>query len=140
MHAKRILTVAGAILLLTASTVVSADEKKEYTAPGATKDVILHQQGLAAGENLEARVIRFTLPAGYTGGRHYHTGDLIVYVQSGSITAETESGTRTYKAGEAFYEIPGEVMRGVNESADEDTVLVVFQVGAQGEPLMVEAE
>lgn len=140
MQAVRIIAVAGAIFALTASTIVSADEKKEYTAPGATKDVVLHQQGLAAGENLEARVIRFTFPTGFQGGRHYHTGDLIVYVQSGSITAETESGTRTYKAGEAFYEIPGEVMRGINESADEDTVLVVFQVGEQGEPLMVEAE
>lgn len=140
MHAKPILTIAGAILVLTASTVVSADEKKEYTAPGATKDVVLHQKGLAGGENLEARVIRFTLPAGFKGGRHYHTGDLIVYVQSGSLTAETENGTRTYEAGEAFYEIPGEVMRGVNENADVDTVLIVFQVGAQGEPLMVEAE
>lgn len=140
MQLVRIAAAAGSIFVLTAATMVSAEEKQEYTAPGATKEVVLHQQGLAAGDNFEARVIRFTFPAGFKGGRHYHTGDLIVYVQSGSITAETESGTRTFNAGEAFYEIPGQVMRGTNESADEDTVLVVFQVGVQGEPLMVEAE
>lgn len=140
MEALRTGFAAAAIALLTTTTLVSADEKKEYTAPGAEKEVILHQQGLAAGDTLEARVIRFNFPAGFQGGRHYHTGDLIVYVQSGSITAETESGTKTYQAGEAFYEIPGQVMRGTNDSTDEDTVLIVFQVGAQGEPLMVEAE
>lgn len=140
MQAVRIAFTAGAIALLATSTMVSADEKKEYTAPGADKKVLLHQLGLAAGDTLEARVIRFNLPAGFQGGRHYHTGDLIVYVQSGSLTAETDNGTKTYQAGEAFYEIPGEVMRGTNDSTDEDTVLIVFQVGAQGEPLMVEAE
>jgi len=131
---------AGVIALLATTTLVRGDEKKEYTAPGAGQDVILHQQGLAAGDTLEARVIRFNLPAGFQGGRHYHSGDLIVYVQSGSITSETESGTKTYHAGEAFYEIPGQVMRPRNDSTDEETVLIVFQVGAQGEPLMVEAE
>jgi quercetin dioxygenase-like cupin family protein len=140
MQAVRIAAAAGAVALLAASATVSADEKQEYKAPGATKDVLLHQMDLAAGDNLEARVIRFTLPAGYKGGRHYHTGDLIVYVASGSLTSETANGTRTYKAGEAFYEIPGEVMRGVNESTDEETVLLVFQVGQQGEPLMVQSE
>lgn len=140
MQPLRIAAIAGAIAVLAISTTVSAEEKKEYTAPDAQKEVLLHQLGLAAGDKLEARVIRFTLPAGFQGGRHYHTGDLIVYVESGSLTAETENGTKTYQAGEVFYEIPGEVMRATNDSTDEEIVLIVFQVGAQGEPLMVEAE
>lgn len=118
----------------------AGEQKEEYKAPGASKEVLLHQQGLAAGDLLEARVIRFDVPAGHVGGRHYHTGDLIVYVQSGSLTAETENGTKTYKAGEAFYETPGEVMRANNKNTAENTVLVIFQVGVQGEPLMVKAE
>ena len=140
MQPLRIAAIAGAIAVLAISTMVSAEEKKEYTAPEAQKEVLLHQLGLAAGDKLEARVIRFTLPAGFQGGRHYHTGDLIVYVESGSLTTEMENGTKTYQAGEVFYETPGEVMRGTNDSTDEETVLIVFQVGAQGEPLMVEAE
>jgi quercetin dioxygenase-like cupin family protein len=140
MYPVRIATIAGTIALLAMTAVAGAEEKKEYKAPGATTEQILHQSGLAAGEKLEAKVIRVTMPAGYQGGKHYHTGDLVVYVQSGSLTAESAEGTRTYGAGEAFYEIPGQTMRAVNKSAGEDTVLVVFQVGKQGEPLMVKAK
>ena len=136
----RIAAAVGTVAFISSVGVLSAQETKEYTAPGATKRELIHQKGLAAGENLEARTIRFELPPGHQGGRHHHPGDLIVYIESGSLTVELEDGTRTYHAGEAFYETPGQVMRATNESTSEDTVLVVFQVGTQGEPLMIKAE
>ncbi len=120
---------------------VAADEgKEEYTAPGATKTVLKEQIGLASGDDLEMRAIRFELPAGFVGGRHYHTGDLMVYVQSGALEVETADGSRTVKAGEVYYETPGEAMVGKNAMADGETVLIVFQVGHQGEPLMVKVK
>lgn len=142
LQARRIAWAGAAAVLLAASTTMAGAEekKKEYTAPEATIQPILRQVGLAAGDKLEAKLIRVEFPAGYQGGRHYHSGDLVVYVQSGSLTSETAKGTRTYTAGEAFYETPGEVMRAVNRSADENTVLIVFQVGVQGEPLMIDAD
>ena len=62
------LALIAATALLSVSVGVSAGDKEEYTAPGASKDVLLHQQGLAAGEQMEARVIRFDLPPGHEGG------------------------------------------------------------------------
>ena len=139
-RAARIAAAVGTVAFLSTVSLLSAQETNEYKAPGATKTEMIHQMGLAAGENLEARAIRFELPPGHQGGRHHHPGDLIVYIESGSLTVELEDGTRTYHAGEAFYETPGQVMRATNESTSEDTVLVVFQVGTQGEPLMIKAE
>ena len=130
----------GTVALVSSVGVLGAQETQEYKAPGASKTELIHQKGLAAGEALEARAIRFELPPGYQGGRHHHPGDLIVYVESGSLTVELDDGTHIYSAGQAFYETPGQVMRGSNESTSESTVLVVFQVGTQGEPLMVKAE
>jgi quercetin dioxygenase-like cupin family protein len=138
--AKGFWTAAAAAALLFVSADVSADEKQEYKVTGAEQTELVYQQGLAAGDQFEARMIRFDLPPGYQGGKHYHTGDIFVYVQSGSLTSETANGTKTYKAGEAFYETPGEVMQPRNQSAEENTVLIVFQVGKPGEPLMVKAE
>ena len=135
-----LIAAVAATALLSNISAPSAEEKKEYQAPGAKKEMLLHQVGLAAGDQLEARVIRFDLPAGHQGGRHHHTGDLIVYIQSGTLSVETSGGTQTYMAGEAFYETPGQVMRAENKSTSDNTVLIVFQVGAQGEPLMVKAE
>ncbi|RDD62708.1 cupin domain-containing protein [Ferruginivarius sediminum] len=118
----------------------AAEEMEEYTAPEAEKTVLESRTDLASGADLEARVIKFTLPADHKGGRHYHTGDLFVYVEKGELTVFLESGEKTVKAGEAFYEIPGQTMHAENMSADEEVELIVFQVGKKGEPLMVKAD
>lgn len=64
----------------------------------------------------------------------------MVYVQSGALEVETAAGRHTVKAGEVYCETPGEAMLGSNASADGKTVLIVFQVGRQGESLMVKVE
>ncbi len=113
---------------------------EEYTAPKAEKVVLLKQDGLAAGSGLEANAIHFKLPPGFKGGRHYHTGDVFVYVLSGSLTVVTDEGTRTINAGELYYEIPGMKMIGENLSADSSAELLVIQVGPKGEPIMIKAD
>jgi quercetin dioxygenase-like cupin family protein len=106
----------------------------------AEKATIVDQEGLASSAGLAAKMIRLTLPAGYVGGRHYHTGDVFVYIESGALNVETAAGTTTYKSGEGFYETPGQKMVGSNGAADAETVIVVFQVGPKGEPLMMKAD
>jgi quercetin dioxygenase-like cupin family protein len=130
-----------ALALTVMPIAVSADQSgEEYTAPKAEKAVLLKQDGLAAGSGLEANAIHFKLPPGFKGGRHYHTGDVFVYVLSGSLSIETDEGTRTINAGEAYYEIPGMKMIGENLSADSSTEILVIQVGPKGEPMMVKAD
>lgn len=118
---------------------IAAAGGEEYK-PRADKEVLHTQKSLASGSHLEANAFRFTLPAGYTGGRHYHTGDVFVYIQSGELTVETGDGTRTYEAGELYYETPNEPMLVGNVSSSEKTVIVVLQVGKQGEPVMIKSE
>lgn len=141
MSIRRLALAIGVVPLVAMSgAVLAAEKKEEYTAPEAKTEQILHQMGLAAGEKLEAKLIRFDIPPGFQGGRHSHSGDLVVYVLQGSVNRETAKGPRTFTAGQAFYEVPGEVMSASNQSTDEETVLLVFQVGVQGEPLMVKAD
>ncbi len=134
-------------LLLAVAGIIAAEpgwagEKKrqEYTAPKAEKTVLHKQSALASGEGLEANVIRFSFPPGYEGARHYHTGDLFVYVQSGTLTVETAAGKQSFKSGELYYETPNAPMLARNISTSEATVLVVFQVGKKGEPIMIKTD
>lgn len=112
---------------------------QEYK-PKVEKATIVDREGLASGAGLAAKMLRLTLPAGYVGGRHYHTGDVFVYIESGAFVVETDAGTTTYKSGEGFYETPGRKMVGSNGAANVETVIVVFQVGPKGEPLMMKVE
>jgi quercetin dioxygenase-like cupin family protein len=120
--------------------VQAAEEKKEYTAPQTEKTVLESRSDLASGADIEARVVKFMIPAGYKGERHYHTGDLFVYVLKGEMKVFLEDGEKVVKAGEVFYEIPGQVMHAENLNSDEGAEIIVFQIGKKGEPLMVEAD
>ncbi len=115
-----------------------ASATDEYKSK-AQKTSLLHRK-LDSGEDLEARVIRFDFPPGYVGGKHYHPGDVIVYVQKGSFTVEVGGETHTFEAGEVYPEIPNVSMLARNGSATEETTIIVFQVGKVGEPVMVKAD
>lgn len=115
-------------------------DKVEYTAPQAKKAALNKQVGLASDSGLEANVIRFEVEPGFEFSRHYHTGDVFVYVESGALAVETANGREVIQAGEAYYETPNLEMTAANPSASEKAVLVVFQVGGKGEPIMVRAD
>ena len=137
---KTVCAVLSIFALALTAVPAAGQSGEEYTAPKAEKTALLKQVGLAAGSGLEANAIHFKLPPGFKGGRHYHTGDVFVYVLSGALSVETEKGTRTINAGEVYYEIPGMKMIGENLSTDTSTEILVIQVGPQGEPMMIKAE
>ncbi len=83
----------------------------------------------------------FEIPPGYVGGKHFHLGQVFVYVLEGEITLEMEGDAPlTLKPGELFQEPLGRVMRGKNLSADDAVKIVVFQIGEEGKPMMVKVE
>lgn len=124
---------------LLSATVMGGETSKEYVPADAEQEVLANQTGLASGQSLEAKVVRFRVGPGFRTARHYHTGDVFVYVRSGQLRIETDEGERIVQAGQVYYEIPNQPMVGANVSATEDAEIVIFQVGRTGEPMMIEA-
>jgi quercetin dioxygenase-like cupin family protein len=132
-------TVIMGAVAVTAGHHASAGTKKEVYESKAQKTELL-KDPLAAFGGLEANVIRFDLPPGFVGERHYHTGDVFVYIEKGSFTVEVEGQTRTFGAGEVYHEAVNVPMQARNGSTTEETTIVVFQVGKTGEPMMMKAD
>ncbi len=100
----------------------------------------LYEGALTGVEGKTVIIKHFTLPAGFVGGKHFHPGDVFVYVLEGALTVETEEGVRTVAAGELYPEVAGMVMVGKNLSTSVATKLLVFQVGDTGKPMMIKAK
>ena len=110
----------------------------EYKSKAVVKS--LYEGALPGVDGKTVIVKHFTLPAGFVGGKHFHSGDVFVYVLEGELAVETESGTITIGEGELYQEVPGMVMVGKNLSTSAAAKIVVFQVGDTGKPMMVKVE
>ena len=110
----------------------------EYKSKADVKT--LHKGALTGVDGRSAIIKHFTLPAGFVGGKHFHPGNVFVYVLEGEFTVETEKGTLTVRAGELYPEVPGMVMQGKNLSTSVAAKLLVFQVGDTGKPMMIKAK
>jgi quercetin dioxygenase-like cupin family protein len=141
MKTSRLLESVGAAIVvagLAAAPSQAGSDKKLY-APKVQK-AKLAATTLKAFEGMEANIIRLELPPGYVGGKHYHTGDVFVYVESGSFAVEAGGKQMVFKAGEVYQETPGAVMLARNPSSAEGATIVVFQVGKEKEPIMFKAK
>lgn len=138
----------GGLQFLLAAVVVSAtliprtslaQGREEYRS---TADLTLVlQDALSAIEDKEAKVLRVVFPAGWVGERHYHTGDVFVYVLKGRFAVDVEGEQRqTFDPGEVYHEALNKVMQARNLSTTEPTELILFQVGDENEPLMIRAK
>jgi quercetin dioxygenase-like cupin family protein len=110
----------------------------EYKSKAEVKSLY---EGVLSGVDGKTVIVKhFTLSAGFVGGKHFHPGNVFVYVLEGEFTVETEKGSLTVRAGEVYPEVPGMVMRAKNLSTSGPLKIVVFQVGDTGKPMMVKAK
>ena len=106
----------------------------------AKQDTVL-QSALVSVPGKEGTVLRVELPAGWIGDWHYHTGDVFVYVVSGEFVVDVErQGRQRVGPGQVYHEAVKTTMQARNPSATERTELILFQVGAKGEPLMFRSQ
>jgi quercetin dioxygenase-like cupin family protein len=106
----------------------------------AKQDTVL-RSALVSVPGKEGTVLRVELPAGWIGDWHYHTGDVFVYVVSGEFVVDVErQGRQRFGPGQVYHEAVKTTMQARNPSATEQTELILFQVGAKGEPLMFRAQ
>ncbi|WP_458188916.1 cupin domain-containing protein [Haladaptatus sp. NG-WS-4] len=100
-----------------------ADVRRELSDPLGAENLAVNYYELAPGES-------------FAFGYHAHkTQEEIFYIQSGSVTFETEEGNITVGAGEVVRFAPGEFQQGVNEG---DERVVALALGAPQKSEVVE--
>ena len=73
-------------------------------------------------------------------GRHTHPTPRFVYVLEGAVTLEMDGKlSQTFKAGQAFVEMPNHVHNFRNASTTEPAKALGFQYAAKGQPLQTSA-
>ena len=105
---------------------------------GKSEQETLIQDPLYSIPGKQAHLLRIEYPPGWIGQRHYHTGDVFLYVLSGGFTVDVDGAKRTtIRAGESYHEALDKVMQARNASTTEATTILLFQVGNEGERLTV---
>ena len=107
---------------------------------GSNVQMVL-QEDLFSIPSKEAAIQRAVYPAGWAGERHYHTGDIFVYVLEGQFIVDLDNGKRiTIDEGEVYHEAVNEVMRARNGSTERNVTVLLFQVGDKGKPRVILAD
>lgn len=133
------LAVVGAVAVGTLGIRAGKAAEKEYRPKVTVKTLV--QESLAGVKGKRVIIKHFSVPPGYVGGKHSHTGSVYVYVLEGALTIEVKGqGTRTVPAGGVYNEPLGRVMRARNLSAKGWTRFVVFQIGDEDKPMMIKAK
>ena len=108
---------------------------------GGSKVQMVLQEEMFSIPGKEAAIQRAIYPAGWAGERHYHTGDIFVYVLEGQFIVDLDNGKRiTIDEGEVYHEAVNQVMRARNGSAERDVTVLLFQVGDKGKPRVILAD
>ncbi len=129
---------AAAILAgMTAGQDLRADEAG---APKETVTPLLKTDVLGA-EGKEVIIAHLSVPPGFATAKHFHPGQVFLYVLEGAVTIEME-GDAPLKLGpgDVLQEEPGRPMVGKNLSTTHGAKVIVFQIVDKGKPLMVKSE
>jgi quercetin dioxygenase-like cupin family protein len=91
-------------------------------------------------EGKEMQVWVADIPPGAATGSHFHPTPRFVYVLEGAVVLERDGKPpRTYGAGQAFVEMPGERHNFRNASATEPAKALGFQYASKDQPLQINA-
>jgi quercetin dioxygenase-like cupin family protein len=133
-----LLSISFASAMIIGMSGFQAADAEEYIPKAQVKT--LHQAPLPGMEGKEMVVRHMGIAPKFVGGKHMHPGPVFVYVLKGELTVELASETKTFKAGELYFEDIDAAMVGKNLSATDNLELLVFQVGDIGKPMMIKVE
>jgi quercetin dioxygenase-like cupin family protein len=121
-------------LAATAALAANAAWAAAPAPPGAAKLVASELLPNVPGKRLSANLV--TYPPGGKSGPHTHGGSVLAYVVSGSIRSAIDDGeVRVYRAGESFFERPGQLHRvSENASDTEPASLLAIIIADDGKP------
>ncbi len=134
------LALAGTIIVgAGGGTDLGAQERKAYISK--SKSTPLLKTAVAGVAGKEVTIVRFALPSGFVGGKHFHPGQVFIYLLEGSLSMEMEGeAPRKLEPGDVFQEPQGRTMRVRNLSTTHGVKLLVFQIGDEGKPRMIKAK
>ena len=129
----------GPLSVASADSTGSEKQKQEYVSTAKAKPLLTDE--LQAFPGMEVQVVEYELAPGWVGGRHYHTGDVFVYVQEGEFVVDLDGeGRKTFGPGQVYHEAVNVKMTARNGKTDKPTKILLFQVGNKAEPLMIKAD
>jgi quercetin dioxygenase-like cupin family protein len=134
------LTLAGGlgVALVGGAYFATAQTKEVYVSSAVKK--ALFDKPLHGVDTQQVTIDEYSLPAGWVGGRHYHTGPVYVYVLEGSFAVDEDGKpSQTFTVGDLYSEPIGVPMKARNTSATGPARLLVMQVTPKGEPLSFKA-
>lgn len=124
---------AAAAAVVAAAGLHSLRAQQPAAAPNVKRTVLLKKDLTAAGH--EGVIASVEIPPGGAEGRHTHSADVLGYVQEGEVELYVEGqGTKTYKAGDTFSIMTGQIHEGTNKGTAPARLLAVF-VAEKGKPL-----
>jgi quercetin dioxygenase-like cupin family protein len=133
VHGLRLIAMAGLTMMLGASLAAENAPPAKVT-PLMTRDL----PGIAGKEML---VLMVEYPPGGVSLPHRHDASVFVYVLEGAVTMQVAgSAPVTLKAGETFYEAPGDIhVTSANASSTAPAKFLVHMVKNKGAPPSVPA-
>ena len=119
------------ILTLAVAATVPASAQQQVERKGVTSTVKLEQvvSGYLKEINgkYKLQITETTFEPGGHVGEHHHVGPGIRYLVSGELTFTEQGKTRTYKAGEYFYEA-GNIVNAASNKASSPVRVLVFEI------------
>jgi quercetin dioxygenase-like cupin family protein len=119
------IAVALLFLLFFVVEAVSAEEAK----PGMDRKVLMENPVKLVSKNINAKVIKVTIPPAFTTPWHTHEGPGPRYVVKGQLKVSEEGKVNTYSAGDVFWET-GKLMAVENVGTDA-AELIIFEMAPE---------
>ena len=130
----------GASIRLTALALALLSGLAHAHGGGAGDETVtpVAQAQLPANVGTDAKALRVEFAPGATSRPHTHPGPVFVVVVAGEVESSLDDGpVHTYKAGDAWYEAPGQEHRVTrNPSKSQSAVLVAWLLSDGKAPLV----
>jgi quercetin dioxygenase-like cupin family protein len=133
-------TIVGVSALVIGTGLFATGNRFVYAQQPPIKRTDLLKTDLAGMEGKEMTIWTADLAPGAATGNHHHPTPRFVVVLEGSVVLEIEGKPpQTFRAGQAYQELPGVVHNFKNASMTEPAKAIGIQYAEKGQPLQIDA-
>jgi quercetin dioxygenase-like cupin family protein len=138
MHRSPIIRTAATLIAAVTVAILGGQIVRAQQQPIKRTDLL--KTYLSDVEGKEMQVWVADIPPGAATGPHVHPTPRFVYVLEGAVVLELDGKPpRTFTAGQAYVEMPGERHNFRNASATEPAKALGFQYASKDQPLQTNA-